>query len=66
LIAEAIDLIVFIAGRDGARKVETIARLEGGDADGYRLTPVVASGSFMPSAPPSPVTPSPSRSEGSS
>ncbi|MEZ5934806.1 MAG: P-type conjugative transfer ATPase TrbB [Alphaproteobacteria bacterium] len=63
LIAEAIDLVVFIAGRDGARKVETIARLEGGDADGYRLTPALASGS---STPPSPVTPSPSRSEGSS
>ena len=34
LIAEAIDLIVFIAGRGLARRVETIARVAGLDPDG--------------------------------
>jgi type IV secretion system protein VirB11 len=34
LIAEAIDLIVFIAGRGTARRVETIARIAGLDPDG--------------------------------
>jgi len=34
LIAEAIDMIVFIAGRGLARRVETIARVAGVDSDG--------------------------------
>ena len=34
LIADAIDLIVFIAGRGTARRVETIARVSGLDPDG--------------------------------
>ncbi len=34
LIAEAIDMIVFIAGRGRARRVETIARVSGVDPDG--------------------------------
>ena len=34
LIAEAIDLIVFIAGRGLARRVETVARVSGIDPDG--------------------------------
>ncbi|WP_029934486.1 P-type conjugative transfer ATPase TrbB [Sphingomonas sp. UNC305MFCol5.2] len=34
LIAEAIDLIVFIAGRGAARRIETIAALAGIDPDG--------------------------------
>jgi len=34
LIAEAVDLIVFLAGRGTARRVETIARVEGLDAQG--------------------------------
>jgi type IV secretion system protein VirB11 len=34
LIAEAIDLVVFIAGRGTARRLETIARVNGLDADG--------------------------------
>ena len=39
LIAEAIDIIVFIAGRGTGRRIETIARVGGLDADGgYRLT----------------------------
>jgi type IV secretion system protein TrbB len=38
LIAEAIDMIVFIAGRGLARRVETIVRVDGLDADGrYRV-----------------------------
>lgn len=38
LIAEAIDLIVFLAGRGTARRVETIARVDGLDAaGGYAL-----------------------------
>ncbi|HWU94698.1 MAG TPA: P-type conjugative transfer ATPase TrbB [Sphingomonas sp.] len=34
LIAEAIDLVVFIAGRGSARRVETLARVAGLDPDG--------------------------------
>lgn len=34
LIAEAIDLVVFIAGRGAARRIETIAALSGIDPDG--------------------------------
>jgi len=38
LIAEAIDMIVFIAGRGLGRRVETIVRVDGLDADGrYRV-----------------------------
>ena len=47
LIAEAIDMIVFIAGRGLARRVETIARVAGVDPDGgyavLDLTPDPAS-----------------------
>ncbi|MBS4047016.1 MAG: P-type conjugative transfer ATPase TrbB [Alphaproteobacteria bacterium] len=39
LIVEAVDLIVFIAGRGLGRRVETIAQLDGIEPDGtYRLT----------------------------
>lgn len=39
LIAEAINTIVFIGGRGMARRIETISRLDGLDADGnYRLS----------------------------
>ena len=42
LIAEAIDTIVFIAGRGGARRLETIADVSGLDADGdYTITDVL-------------------------
>ena len=34
LIAEAIDVVVFIAGRGSARRVETLARVAGLDPDG--------------------------------
>jgi type IV secretion system protein VirB11 len=41
LIAEAIDLIVFMSGRGAARKVESLLKLEGLDAEGnYRLQPL--------------------------
>jgi type IV secretion system protein VirB11 len=41
LIAEAIDLIVFMSGRGAARKVESLLKLEGLDAEGnYRLKPL--------------------------
>ena len=41
LIAEAIDIIVFIAGRGTARRIETIARVAGLGPDGsYRLTDI--------------------------
>ena len=41
LIAEAIDMIVFIAGRSLARRVETVVRVNGVDADGiYAVTDV--------------------------
>jgi type IV secretion system protein VirB11 len=44
LIAEAIDLIVFIAGRGTARRIETIAHVEGLDGAGeYRLTDLTPS-----------------------
>lgn len=47
LIADAIDLIVFIAGRGFSRRVETIAGVAGLDPDGsYRLTDITP-----PSAP---------------
>ncbi|TWB77202.1 type IV secretion system protein VirB11 [Nitrospirillum amazonense] len=41
LIAEAVDLVIFIQGRDGPRRVETIARVAGLDARGdYEVTPL--------------------------
>ena len=41
LIAEAIDLIVFMSGRGAARKVESLLKLDGLDAESnYRLVPL--------------------------
>lgn len=41
LIAEAIDIVVFLKGRGSGRRVETVAALEGLDAGGdYRLAPL--------------------------
>lgn len=48
LIAEAIDLVVFIARRAGARRVETVATLTGLTADGYGLEPVPAELRLLP------------------
>ncbi len=43
LIAEAVNLIVYIAGRGRARRIQDIARVIGFDGRGYRLTPEPAS-----------------------
>ena len=43
LIAEAVNLIVYIAGRGRARRIQDIARVIGFDERGYRLTPEPAS-----------------------
>lgn len=40
LIAEAVDLIVFIAGRGRARRIEELVRVTGHDQDGYLLEPI--------------------------
>ena len=40
LIAEAVDIVVFIGGRGRSRRVEEIVRVIGLDADGYRLEPL--------------------------
>jgi len=41
LIAEAIDLVVFISGRGSSRRIETIAEVTGLDANGdYTVTPL--------------------------
>jgi type IV secretion system protein TrbB len=44
LIAEAVDVVVFIYGRGRARRVQEIARVIGLDADGYRLESVTLPG----------------------
>jgi type IV secretion system protein VirB11 len=50
LIAEAIDVIVFIAGRGTARRVETIARVVGLDPDGgYAVLDITPPTPFDPS-----------------
>ncbi|WP_437343319.1 P-type conjugative transfer ATPase TrbB [Rhodanobacter lycopersici] len=51
LIAEAINVVVFIAGRGRARRIRDIARVVGFDTRGYRLDPV-AGASSSPSATP--------------
>jgi len=43
LIAEAVDVVVFIAGRGRSRRVEDIVRVIGLNPDGYCLEPVSAS-----------------------
>ena len=42
LIAEAIDVIVFISGRGSKRRIETIARLIGVSGETYELKPLTA------------------------
>ena len=39
LIAESVDLIVYISGRGDARRIEDIVRMTGLQGDGYRLEP---------------------------
>lgn len=43
LIAEAVNIIVFIAGRGRARQVQTIARVTGFDGQGYQLDDALTS-----------------------
>ena len=47
LIAEAINVIVFISGRGSKRRIETISRLTGVSGETYKLGPLTAS-SFIP------------------
>ena len=42
LIAESVDLIVYISGRGDARRIEDIVRVTGLQGDGYRLEPASA------------------------
>jgi len=42
LIAEAVNVIVFIAGRGRARQVQTVARVTGFDGNGYQLDDALA------------------------
>jgi type IV secretion system protein TrbB len=48
LIAEAIDRVVYIARRGGARRVETVATLTGLTVDGYGLEPVAPELRLLP------------------
>src|SRR5690606_2523940 len=47
LIAEAVNLIVFLAGRGRERRVQQIVRVVGHDAQGYRLLPVAPATSSL-------------------
>lgn len=46
LIAEAIDVIVFISGRGSKRRIDTITRLMGVDGESYRLEPLTVPSSL--------------------
>ena len=39
LIAETIDVVVFITRKDGSRRVETVSSVNGLTADGYAMEP---------------------------
>jgi type IV secretion system protein VirB11 len=41
LVAEAVNLVVFIAGRGGARRLREIVQVTGLTSDGYRLEPLI-------------------------
>jgi type IV secretion system protein VirB11 len=60
LIAETINVIVFISGRGRTRRVEAIARVVGLGANGYQLTHELASAPLpsLPSLPSLPGEPS--------
>lgn len=51
LIAEAVNVVVFIAGRGRFRHVQTIARVIGFDANGYRLVEALAETALPPFPP---------------
>jgi Flp pilus assembly CpaF family ATPase len=56
LIAEAVNVVVFIAGRGRARHVQTVARVAGFEAHGYQLhdalAPPLTSFPILPSTAP--------------
>jgi len=51
LIAEAVNVIVYLAGRGRARRIQHIARVVGFDERGYRLEPALISSSSIPVLP---------------
>ncbi len=57
LIAEAVNIVVFIVGRGRKRRIETIARVAGFDGAGYRLADVLET-PFTELLPPSSIVPS--------
>ncbi len=62
LIAEAVNVVIYIAGRGRKRRIESIARVIGFDGTGYRLTDALQAPLSEPSPipePPSPSFPSP-------
>lgn len=48
LIAEAVNVVVFLAGRGRARRIHDIARVVGFDERGYRLDPMLAASLSSP------------------
>lgn len=50
LIAEAVNVVVFIAGRGGARRIQDIAHVVGFDERGYRLDTVLGASLSSPSS----------------
>jgi type IV secretion system protein VirB11 len=51
LIAEAVNVVVYLAGRGRTRRVQDIARVVGVDAHGYQLEPALISSSSIPVPP---------------
>ena len=51
LIAEAVNVVVYLAGRGRTRRVQDIARVVGVDAHGYQLEPALISSSSIPVLP---------------
>ncbi len=56
LIAEAVNVVVFIAGRGQTRHIGQIARVAGFDSDGYQLEDAIAPASPLIDSPPSSTT----------
>ena len=59
LIAEAVNVVIYIAGRGRKRRIETIARVTGHDSTGYHLGALDASFPELPAPPPLAHPPSP-------
>ncbi|MEZ5703059.1 MAG: P-type conjugative transfer ATPase TrbB [Burkholderiaceae bacterium] len=59
LIAEAVNVVIYIAGRGRKRRIETIARVTGHDSTGYHLGALDASFPELPAPPPLAPPPSP-------